>query len=159
MKRLASLLYIGFLLLALTFSSCENEPVDSAINLDPVDPPVLPAAFRVNFDGQTYIATQFNAVMNDGVLSIAFAKTRFHPVQTNFGCIAWFNFNQFYANFGSQFSQKTRCTVVVGMGINQNKNRSIALVCQKLVELLVTGITKMYLIAIGLNGRYTHVCE
>lgn len=74
MKQLASLLYIGFLLLALTFTSCENEPIDSAINLDPVDPPVLPATFRVNFDGQTYIATQFNAVMNDGVLSIAAYK-------------------------------------------------------------------------------------
>ncbi|MEN9323011.1 MAG: hypothetical protein RL699_791 [Bacteroidota bacterium] len=71
MKRIASFALFGTLLLALTFSSCENEPVDSAINLNPVEPPVLPAAFRANFDGQTYIATQFNAVMNAGVLSIS----------------------------------------------------------------------------------------
>ena len=70
MKRIAAFALFGSLLLSLTFISCENEPVDSAINLNPVDPPVLPATFRVNFDGQTYIATQFNAVMNAGVLSV-----------------------------------------------------------------------------------------
>lgn len=74
MKRLAAIALVGFLSLSLTFTSCENEPIDPAINLNPVDPPTLPAAFRANFDGQTYIATQFNAVMNDGVLSIAAYK-------------------------------------------------------------------------------------
>jgi len=74
MKRIAAFALFGTLLLSLTFSSCENEPVDSAINLNPVEPPVLPATFRVNFDGQTYIATQFNAVMNDGVLSVTAYK-------------------------------------------------------------------------------------
>ena len=74
MKRIAAFALFGTLLLSLTFSSCENEPVDSAINLNPIDPPVLPATFRVNFDSQTYIATQFNAVMNAGVLSVTAYK-------------------------------------------------------------------------------------
>ena len=74
MKRLAAFALVGTLLFSFSFFSCENEPVDSAINLTPVDPPVLPSAFRVNFDGQTYIATQFNAVMNAGVLSITAYK-------------------------------------------------------------------------------------
>ena len=74
MKRFATIDCIGSVLLSLIFVSCENEPVDPAVNLTPVEPPVLPATFRVNFDGQTFVATQFNAVMNAGVLSITASK-------------------------------------------------------------------------------------
>ncbi|HMI06785.1 MAG TPA: DUF6252 family protein [Flavobacterium sp.] len=60
---------------AFGMSSCEDEPVDPAIPLNPTTP-IIPgtASFKVDFDAQTYIATQVDAVISDGQISISAYK-------------------------------------------------------------------------------------
>ena len=52
MKKINFLPIIGILTLLFLFS-CDNEPVDSTVNLNPVTPS-LPVSFKVSFSGQTY---------------------------------------------------------------------------------------------------------
>lgn len=79
--KLASLLVL--FISALTFISCDNEPIDSNINLgdfnnggnnpDPNTPAV--GTFKVDFDGQTFVANVTQAIVNSDYIAITGLKT------------------------------------------------------------------------------------
>lgn len=68
MKKVNFLPIIGILTLLFLFS-CDNEPVDSTVNLNPVTPS-LPISFKVSFSGQTYSTSLASAVIKDGEIVI-----------------------------------------------------------------------------------------
>ena len=68
MKKII-LINIAAILSLFLLASCQNEPVDPAIDLNPIIP-VLPASFKADFDGQTYIASQIDATIAEGQISI-----------------------------------------------------------------------------------------
>ncbi|PWA04736.1 DUF6252 family protein [Flavobacterium psychrotolerans] len=53
--------------------SCENEPVNTTSNLNPTNS-VLPISFKVGFSGQTYVATEVNAVIINGLMTLYASK-------------------------------------------------------------------------------------
>ncbi len=62
-----------FLLLLLSISiisSCENEPIDPAISLIDI-PVVVPATFKVTFDGQEFVSSAADAAIFMGNISIS----------------------------------------------------------------------------------------
>ena len=73
----------AFLLLftAFTFTSCDNEPLDSNVVINPGDDPENPGGgtqtgqFKVDFDGQTFIADVTQAIVNEDYIAITGLKT------------------------------------------------------------------------------------
>ena len=56
---------------AFTFISCENEPVDGAINLDDFNtPPAAAMLFKADFSGENWKATEALAVVSGSSISI-----------------------------------------------------------------------------------------
>jgi PBP1b-binding outer membrane lipoprotein LpoB len=68
MKKIKILSIIGTFMLLFLFS-CDNEPVDSTVNLNPVTPS-LPISFKVSFSGKTYTTSLASAVFIDGNIII-----------------------------------------------------------------------------------------
>lgn len=69
---------IGSLLLlftALTFTSCENEPLDPELNLDDFGNNNPTAVFKADFSGSTWTATQSTAVVSGNLIQIVGAKS------------------------------------------------------------------------------------
>jgi hypothetical protein len=71
MKNIKLIGGIFLILTAFIFTSCENEPVDSYIDLDDFNtPPVAAKVFKVDFGGDTWKATEMLAVMSGSTISI-----------------------------------------------------------------------------------------
>lgn len=69
---------IGSLLLlftALTFTSCENEPLDPELNLDDFGNNNPTAVFKADFSGSTWTATQSTAVISGNLIQIVGGKS------------------------------------------------------------------------------------
>lgn len=65
----------GILLILTAFTSCDIEPIDSAINLDDFDNPTNgPMVFKADFSGDTWNGTQAQAVISGNFISIGAAK-------------------------------------------------------------------------------------
>ena len=74
MKSIKLIAIILLTLTAFTFTSCENEPVDSAINLADFNPPPVPVdamTFKTDFSGDTWTATQAQAIVSSSSISIS----------------------------------------------------------------------------------------
>ena len=76
MKNYKILIGLFFILTAFTFTSCENEPIDSAIDLDDFDNGGNngPSLFKADFSGATWTATSVQAVKSGNFISIAAEK-------------------------------------------------------------------------------------
>jgi len=75
MKNIKFLAVIILTLTAFTFTSCENEPIDSAINLDDfVNPTLEPTLFKVDFSAATWTAVTAQAFISGNLIQIAAAK-------------------------------------------------------------------------------------
>ncbi len=72
MKNIKFLSGIFFIITALTFTSCENEPIDSAIDLDNFGGGGSsgPVVFKADFSGATWNATTAQANISSGLISI-----------------------------------------------------------------------------------------
>lgn len=71
MKNIKIIVSIFLILTSFTFTSCENEPVDGAINLDDFNtPPVEAMVFKADFSGDTWTGTEALAVMSTSSISI-----------------------------------------------------------------------------------------
>lgn len=71
MNKIKLLAGIFLLLTSFTFTSCENEPIDSAINLDDFNnPPTGSVVFKTDFSGNTWNATEAQAVVSGSSISI-----------------------------------------------------------------------------------------
>lgn len=71
MKNIKSLIGILFILTAFTFTSCDNEPIDPAIDLDEFGGGGNnggPVVFKADFSGNTWNTTAAQAVVS-GILS------------------------------------------------------------------------------------------
>lgn len=64
MKKIKPIQILSIFFLLFLFS-CDNEPVDSTVSLNP-DTPSLPVSFKVSFSGQTYSTTLASAVFSNG---------------------------------------------------------------------------------------------
>lgn len=84
MKKITFAIF-AFMIASATFISCDNEPIDSAIDLsnpeNPDNPEVPggggtagPGVFKVDFDGQTYTATTTQAIVNEDYIAITGLK-------------------------------------------------------------------------------------
>jgi hypothetical protein len=79
MKHIKILSAFLMLFTAIGFTSCDTEPVDpvllDSIN-NPVNPttPVGPALFKVDFSGQTFVATSTLATIDQGLIAISGAR-------------------------------------------------------------------------------------
>jgi len=76
MKRIKLLSVLFLALAATTFTSCgDTEPVDPVLT-QPGDgeTPAGPAVFKVDFSGQTYVATATTAVIGQGLISVQGVK-------------------------------------------------------------------------------------
>ena len=76
--KLASLLVL--FISALTFTSCDNEPIDSNINLGDFDNgnnggSTTNGNFKVDFNGQTWVSASTQAVLSDNTIQIIGLKT------------------------------------------------------------------------------------
>ena len=75
MKNIKLIAGIFFILTAFTFTSCENEPIDSAINLDDFNNGLNgPTLFKADFSGATWTATTFQAVISGNLITISGVK-------------------------------------------------------------------------------------
>ena len=72
MKNIKLIAGIFFILIAFTFTSCENEPIDSAINLDDFN--IGSALFKADFNGATWTATTSQAVFSGNFITISGVK-------------------------------------------------------------------------------------
>lgn len=71
MKNIKLIGYLLLTLIAFTFTSCENEPVDSAINLDDFGVGVAgPTVFKADFGGNTWNGTTALAVISGNIISL-----------------------------------------------------------------------------------------
>lgn len=77
MKNLKFLSVLVILFSAFTFTSCDNEPIDSAINLDDFDNGgnAGPALFKADFSGETWTALSSQAVISGNFIQIAGIKS------------------------------------------------------------------------------------
>ena len=71
MKRFKIVQAFALLFLAIGFTACDTEPVDPVL-LDNIgqNPGGSTGSFTVDFNGQTYVATQSAAIYNEGMLSV-----------------------------------------------------------------------------------------
>ena len=68
-------LLAGILLILTAFTSCEVEPVDSAINLDDFNNPTNgPMVFKADFSGETWNGTTAEALISGNFISIGATK-------------------------------------------------------------------------------------
>ena len=68
-------LLAGILLILTAFTSCEIEPIDSAINLDDFNNPSNePAVFKADFSGVTWNSTAAEAIISGNFISIGATK-------------------------------------------------------------------------------------
>jgi hypothetical protein len=75
MKNIKFTVGIFFILTAFTFTSCENEPIDSAINLDDFNNGANGSAlFKADFNGATWTATTTQAVISGNFIAISGVK-------------------------------------------------------------------------------------
>ena len=75
MKNIKLIAGIFLILTAFIFTSCDNEPVDGAINLDDFNNPSGNAmVFKANFSGDTWNATEAQAVVSSNSISIGATK-------------------------------------------------------------------------------------
>ncbi|WP_333600832.1 DUF6252 family protein [Flavobacterium sp.] len=75
MKNIKLLAGLLLMFTAFTFTSCENEPIDGALNLDDFNtPPTGPAVFKADFSGSTWVATTSIAVLEGNYLQISAGK-------------------------------------------------------------------------------------
>ena len=76
MKNIKLIAGILLILTAFTFSSCENEPIDGAINPADFDNPTGGGAmvFKADFSGSTWNATEAQAVVSTNFISIGATK-------------------------------------------------------------------------------------
>lgn len=72
MKNIKFLSALFVLFSAVTFTSCDTEPVDPVLNENNNNNG--PAVFTVDFSGETFVATGTQAVMQDGVIAISGVK-------------------------------------------------------------------------------------
>ncbi|UPT70194.1 MAG: DUF6252 family protein [Flavobacterium sp. JAD_PAG50586_2] len=75
MKNIKFLAAIFLIFAAFTFTSCENEPIDSAIDLDDFEPPTNgPTVFKADFGGETWTSTVAQALISGNFISIGATK-------------------------------------------------------------------------------------
>jgi len=75
MNKIKLILGIFFILTAFTFTSCENEPIDSAIDLDDFNNGSNgPVVFKADFSGATWSATTAQAVISGNFITISGVK-------------------------------------------------------------------------------------
>ena len=72
MKNIKFFSALFVLISALTFTSCETEPVDPALNEN--NNSNEPAVFQVDFNDETFVATSTQAVIADGMIVISGMK-------------------------------------------------------------------------------------
>ncbi len=70
MKNIKFLVGIFLFLTAFTFTSCENEPIDPAIDIDNSGP----AMFKADFGGNTWVATTAQALVGGNNITITGIK-------------------------------------------------------------------------------------
>ena len=76
MKRIKLIVGIFLVLSAFSFTSCTNEPIDSAINLDDFGGGNNgPAVFKADFSGATWTATISQAVISGNLITISGLKS------------------------------------------------------------------------------------
>ncbi|WP_333876124.1 DUF6252 family protein [Flavobacterium sp.] len=72
MKNFKFLTGIFLIVTAFTFTSCDNEPIDSALNLDDFGGGNTgPAVFKADFSGSTWTATATQAVISGNFITIS----------------------------------------------------------------------------------------
>lgn len=71
MKKIKTLFAFLTVFSAMTFVSCETEPVDPVLNENLGENPAGPSVFKVDFSGETHTAIQSSAKFEQGVLAIA----------------------------------------------------------------------------------------
>jgi hypothetical protein len=75
MKNIKILGGLFLIVVAFTFTSCENEPIDSAINLDDFNnPPAGATVFKTEFSGVTWNATEAQAFISGSTITIGATK-------------------------------------------------------------------------------------
>jgi hypothetical protein len=77
MKNIKSLIGILFILTAFTFTSCDNEPIDPAIDLDEFGGGGNnggPVVFKADFSGNTWNTTAAQAVVSGNFITISAVK-------------------------------------------------------------------------------------
>lgn len=76
MKKLNLLSVFFVILSAVSFTSCDTEPVDPVLGENIGQQPQQPGAavFKVDFSGQTYVATSTIATVGDGLITIGGLK-------------------------------------------------------------------------------------
>lgn len=75
MNKIKLIAGIVLILTSFTFTSCDNEPIDSAIDLDDFENPTGgPMAFKADFSGETWTGTMAQAVVSGNFISIGAAK-------------------------------------------------------------------------------------
>lgn len=75
MKNCRLVIGLFLILTAYFFTSCENEPIDSAINIDDFNNlPNGPAIFKSDFSGTTWTATSAEALISGNFISISGSK-------------------------------------------------------------------------------------
>jgi hypothetical protein len=75
MKNIKFLAAIFLIFTAFNFTSCENEPIDSAIDLDDFEPPTNgPTVFKADFGGETWTSTAAQALISGNFISIGATK-------------------------------------------------------------------------------------
>jgi hypothetical protein len=75
MKNIKFLAAIFLIFTAFTFTSCENEPIDSAIDLGDFEPPTNgPTVFKADFGGNTWTSTAAQALISGNFISIGATK-------------------------------------------------------------------------------------
>lgn len=79
MNKIKIIAGIFLILTSFTFTSCENEPIDSAINLDDFGGGggggTTTGTFKVDYDGQTFVATVTQAIVNNDYIAITGLKS------------------------------------------------------------------------------------
>jgi hypothetical protein len=71
MNKIKLIAGIFLILTSFTFTSCENEPIDSAIDLGDFEPqPNGPMVFKADFSGETWNGTMSQAVISGNFISI-----------------------------------------------------------------------------------------
>lgn len=71
MNKIKLIAGIFLILTSFTFTSCENEPIDGAIDLGDFEPPVGgPMVFKADFSGDTWNGTEAQALVGGNFISV-----------------------------------------------------------------------------------------
>lgn len=75
MNKIKLIAGLFLILTSFTFTSCDNEPIDSAIDLDDFENPTGgPMVFKADFSGETWTGTMAQAVVSGNFISIGAAR-------------------------------------------------------------------------------------